>query len=206
MRDNVAQLVLVIGLSLAVSLLLGALLTMSMFWFMKLKIEPRQATLQAWMDFAKLSGLKTSVGWPPLLSGVYRSRPIRVAGRFSDSLVTAYTRVTIETDFRGRVYLEATRRRIGTGHTGDATLDQLYTLRSQPADLAARVLTDPAVRPLLIQVQPVRLFINHNSVTCQLEHLETETAGLQQLADLTWETAEVVQRLIGDIIPVEDIP
>jgi hypothetical protein len=199
MIDNVVQLVLVIGLSLAVSLLLGALLTMSVFWFMKLKIEPRQATLQAWMDFAKLSGLKSSGGWPPLLSGVYRGRPIRVTGRFPDSLVAAYTRVTIETDFRVQVYLEATRRRIGTGHTGDATLDQLYTLRSQPADLAARVLTDPAVRPLLIRVQPARLFLNHKGVTCQLERAETEAAGLHQLADLASEAADAVSRQIAAI-------
>jgi hypothetical protein len=205
--DN-TQLLLTVCLSLAASLLLIGLSALAFAWLFKSQLAPRLAIRRAWAEFAKTAGLH----FPSLIdqglriTGLYRGRPLRLTAWAGTMQFPPYTRATIEANFPARIQLEATRRKPDQNQTGHTTLDQLYTIHSQPAALTTLILHDPTVHPLLLQHQPARLFLDHKGVTCQLDHIETETAGLQHVADLAWETAEVVSQQIGNTIPTEEIP
>ncbi|MCI0581161.1 MAG: hypothetical protein L0332_10825 [Chloroflexi bacterium] len=197
-EPSTLQLVLIFG---GVLCGMGAMVVglLAMAWLMGRSSAGQEKAIQAsWNGAAQALGLAAQAqgSRPPRLTGVVGGRPVQVAGGYGSRNSSPYTSVAIRTNLPAGVKLVAGRRQVWRPGewlaAGDAELDKEYQFQSEPPELLAQVVAQPAVRQLLLEMRPVNLTITAQELHCVLKGVEADANRLRLLVELASATASAV--------------
>lgn len=141
---------------------------------------------------------------PPILSGTYRGRPLRLTGRYGNDNNPGYTNARVSADFAADVYLRKSQGRnplMEYQPSGDADLDKRFVFQSRPPGLLARAVADPNLRRALAATD-AWLNLDPRGASSGVTDVLADPGQLRALIEQAAEAADFVQREIGLSVPL----